>query len=75
MNVAHVQGVWESTEVVGAHGWRVDVTANKVAAHLSLALLAGHLWLPGSTPAGATLALVCAVHAALRNSVLQVEEV
>jgi hypothetical protein len=72
--MAHVQGLWEYIEVVGAQCWRVHITANKLVTHPAPAIMGVCLWLPGSAPAGATLALVCAVHAALGSSILQFEE-
>lgn len=39
------------------------------------AVLGISFWFPGSAPAGATLALIRTVHAALGNSVLELEQI
>lgn len=38
-------------------------------------ILGVSLWLPSSVPAGASLALVCTIHAALGDSILEIEKI
>lgn len=45
-----------------------------MSTHCALAILRKGLWSLGSAPACASLALICAVHAALGGSILEVKQ-